>query len=177
MRSAFLVAALVLIFGMTAAAQEPGAAGQTPTASGAGQRQQDAASATRDNSAVSRDPITKPAASKGSTLIGCLSGPGKDGKYLLRSMSHRTGVEVVGPEEFKKDSGAKVKLTGEWQPLPGPPPTKKGAETRRFQATAVEVMAQKCEMPAEDAPVSKQKERQKKMEEEQQKNDEQANPR
>ena len=165
MRSAFLVVALALVFDLTATAQEPGAASQS------------AAGSSGQENAASGDQATKPAAGKGSTLIGCLSGPDKDGKYLLRSMSHRTGVEVMGPEELKKDAGAKVKLTGEWQPLPGPPPTKKGAETRLFRATAVEVMAQKCEMPAEETPASKQKERQKKMEEEQQKIDEQVNPR
>ena len=92
-------------------------------------------------------------------------------------MAHRTGVEVVGPDELKKDVGGKVKLTGDWQPLPGPPPTKKGAETRRFQATVVELVAQKCSMPAETNPASKQKQRQKQMEEEQQKVTDQVNPR
>src|SRR5271165_2562587 len=65
----------------------------------------------QDNSAGTTDQATKPAEPKGgTTLIGCLSGPDSDGKFTLRSMSHRTGVEVFGPGNLKDDSGSKVKL-------------------------------------------------------------------
>ncbi len=120
------------------------------------QQQSNAASATQDTSATSGDQITKPAGAKGSTLIGCLLGPDKDGKFMVRSMHHRTGVQVVGPNDLKNDSGSKVKLTGQWQPLPQPADqANKSAETHRFQATDVEVLAQKCAPPSETTPVSK----------------------
>lgn len=133
------------------------------------QSQQDnSASATKDNSATSGDQITKPAGAKGSTLIGCLVGPDKDGKFIVRNMAHRAGVQVVGPDDLKNNSGTKVKLTGQWQPLPpdqipaAPSPPKgnseqpeKRPETRRFQITDVEVVAQKCTPPSEATPVSK----------------------
>src|SRR5271165_912962 len=122
------------------------------------QQQGNAASATKDNSATSGDQITKPAGAKGSTLIGCLSGPDKEGKYTLRSMNHRTGVEVVGPDDLKKNSGAKVKLTGNWQSpqaTPVQPQSSGPAAAQRFQVTDVEVMAKTCSMPAEVTPESK----------------------
>src|SRR5271166_5352689 len=125
------------------------------------QQQGNAASATKDNSATSGDQITKPAGAKGSTLIGCLSGPDKEGKYTLRSMNHRTGVEVLGPDDLKNDSGAKVKLTGAWltpEKLPDNTPASPSknkttpasgkpeapTEILRFQVTDVEVMAKTC---------------------------------
>jgi len=120
-------------------------------------QQDNAASATKDNSATTGDQITPPGGAKGSTLIGCLSGPDKDGKYVLRSMSHRTGVQVLGPEDLKKDSGAKVKLTGKWE---APLPSEQGSiasEMRRFQVTDVEVMSKTCSAPSETTPVSKNK--------------------
>ena len=132
--------------------------------SGAATEQQgNPGSATRDNSQIANPPGTK-----GPTLIGCLSGPDKDGKYTLHSMSHRTGVEVVGDgDELKNDSGAKVKLTGKWEaPQPGaaaqdktnnPASDKKPAEIRRFQVTGVEVLAKTCSAPAEVTPESKNK--------------------
>jgi|SRR5271165_751526 len=110
----------------------------------------------QDNSAPIADQPAKPAEPKGSTtLIGCLSGPGSDGRFTLRSMSHRTGVEVFGPEGLKDDSGSKVRLTGSWKP--GDQPAVKGKETRKFQAADIEVLAQKCEAPSEKTPVSKEK--------------------
>ena len=81
---------------------------------------------------------------------------------MVRNMAHRTGVQVVGPDDLKNDSGSKVKLTGQWQPLPpdqvrsSQDATRK-AETHRFQATDVEVLAQKCKPPDETTPVSKNK--------------------
>ncbi len=138
------------------------------------QQQGNAASATKDNSATSGDQITNPPGAKGPTLIGCLSGPDKNGKYLLRSMNHRTGVEILGPDDLKKDSGTKVKLTGSWQaPEPVPPNTSGSTsktaaapstsktptpvEMRRFQVTDVEVMAKTCSIPEEVTPQSKNK--------------------
>jgi len=124
------------------------------------QQQGNAASATKDNSGTTGDQITNPPGAKGSTLIGCLSGPDKNGRYTLRSMNHRTGVEVVGPDDLKKDSGTKVKLTGNWQsPQASPTQPQAGgpAEMRRFQVTDVEVMAKSCSVPAEVTPQSKNK--------------------
>ena len=128
---------------------------QEPSKASSGQRQQNAASATKDTSAASGDQITKPAGAKGQTLTGCLSGPDSDGKFMLRSMSHRSGVEVLGPETLKDDSGAKVKLTGKWEAPAGAPDAK--TETRRFQVTGVEVVSKSCSVPSETTPVSKNK--------------------
>jgi hypothetical protein len=100
----------------------------------------------------------KAAEDKGhATLIGCLSGPDKNGKYTLRSMAQRTGVEVLGPDELKTASGSKVKLTGSWNPgeqTPTPGSTKKA---RRFEATEIVVIAATCEAPTEKTPLSKEK--------------------
>ncbi len=105
---------------------------------------------------TSADQATKPGELKsGTTLIGCLSGPDSNGKLTLRSMSHRTGVEVFGPIDLKDDSGSKVKLTGSWKP--SDQPTVKGKEALKFQATEIEVLAQKCEAPSEKTPVGKEK--------------------
>jgi hypothetical protein len=134
-------------------------------------QQDNAGSVTKDNSATSGDQITNPPGAKGSTLIGCLAGPDKNGKYLLHSMNHRTGVEVLGGDDLKKASGAKVKLTGKWEALePGAAPASPGKsasasqdkskpapEMRRFQTTDVEVMAKTCSVPAEVTPQSKNK--------------------
>jgi len=102
------------------------------------------------------DQASEPAEPEGhTTLIGCLSGPDSNGAYVLRSMSHRTGVEVIGSDKLKKVSGNKVKLTGLWNP--GDKPAVKGKESRKFQASEVEVMSESCEAPSEKTPMSKQK--------------------
>jgi hypothetical protein len=106
--------------------------------------------------AAKPDQAAKPAEPEGhTTLIGCLSGPDASGKYTLRSMEHRTGVEVAGSDDLKKGSGEKVKLTGSWKP--GDKPAAKGKESRKFQASEVEVMSETCQIPSEKTPVSKQK--------------------
>jgi hypothetical protein len=107
------------------------------------------------------------AASKGTTVIGCLTGPDADDHYTLTSMQHRLGVEVVGGDELKKGAGAKVKLTGSWEPLPGPE-GKKGDATRRFKATDITVMEEKCQVPAAVTPESKKKQEIKQQEQKQQ---------
>jgi hypothetical protein len=112
----------------------------------------------QDTSATSGDQITKPGDVKAATMIGCLSGPDKDGKYVLRSMHFRTGVQVLGGNDLKNDSGSKVKLTGQW--LTPASPAKDANATapmRRFQATQMEVLSQKCRAPAETTPVDKMK--------------------
>jgi len=99
----------------------------------------------------------KPAVTpKGTTVVGCLAGPDADDLYTLTSMQHRLGVQVVGSEELKKGAGAKVKLTGSWEPLPGSA-GKKGDAGRRFKATEMTVMEEKCQDPAPVTPVSKKK--------------------
>jgi hypothetical protein len=106
--------------------------------------------------AAKPDQTAESAEPKGhTTLIGCLSGPDDSGNYTLRSMEHRTGVEVDGSDDLKKASGGKVKLTGLWKP--GDKPAVKGKESRKFQASEVEVMSEKCQAPSEKTPVSKQK--------------------
>ena len=108
-------------------------------------------------SCVAQEPTaTASPATKGTTLIGCLTGPDADDHYTLTSMQHRTGVEVVGGDELKTGAGAKVKLTGSWQALPGAE-GKKGDAAQRFEATAVSVVEEKCQVPAATTPVSKKK--------------------
>ena len=129
-------------------------------------------SQSQHTSAAGAGQSPKPAEEKGgTTLIGCLSGPDSDGKFTLRSMSHRTGVEVFGPKNLRDDAGSKVKLTGSWKP--GEQPAVKGKESRTFQATDIEVLAQKCEVPSEKTPVSKGK--QQKQQQQQQKQKAEAN--
>ncbi len=78
-------------------------------------------------------------------------------------MQHRLGVDVIGGEDLAKASGAKVKLTGSWEALAGAP-TKKGDESRRFKASEVSVMEEKCQAPSPTTPVSKKKQAQQKAE-------------
>ena len=72
-------------------------------------------------------------------------------------MSYRTGVQVLGPDNLKNDSGSKVKLTGQWQPAQSPSQDKNTTEMRRFQVTDVEVVGTTCHSPSETTPVSKEK--------------------
>jgi len=111
-------------------------------------------------SGVAQETATPAAPSAKSTIvIGCLAGPDADNSYTLTSMQHRTGVEVVGSDELKKGAGAKVKLTGSWEALPGSD-GKKGDATRRFKATEVAVLEDKCQAPAQVTPESKKKQQQ-----------------
>jgi hypothetical protein len=141
------------------AAAEPSSSGASQT-----QKQSNAASATQDTSAISGDQVTKPAGAKGTTVIGCLGSANADGNLMLNSMQYRSGVEVLGPPELKSAEGQKVKLTGVWVPNPkasaGDKSDKK--ETRRFQATSLDVLAEKCPPPAETTPTSKKKQQQQK---------------
>ena len=100
-----------------------------------------------------------PLKAKSTTIIGCLAGPDADDLYTLTSMQHRTGVEVVGSDELKKGAGAKVKLTGSWEALPGSD-AKKSDATRRFKATEVDILEEKCQAPAAVTPQSKKKQQQ-----------------
>lgn len=133
------------------------------------EQQKNAASASKDNSGISGDQVTKPAGAKGTTLIGCLSGPDKDGKYVLTSMQHRTGVQVLGPDDLKNDSGSKVKLTGAWEASPEQrqQPQAKAKEARRFQVTAIAVLSPHCTAPSVTTPVSKAKQQQRKEQQQQ----------
>ena len=145
---------VLLLASLFAMAQEPTT---PPTGNNPLQRDKNAAQANKDTSATTGDQITKPAAAKGSTLIGCLSGPNQDGKFVLHNMSNRSGVEILGPSGLKDDAGNKVKLTGQWQPAQSQAQDKNATEMRRFQVTDVEVMAAKCKAPSETTPVSKEK--------------------
>ena len=162
MKSFFHLLTLATAISIPALTQEPATTppsspppGNTPV-----EQQKNAASATQDNSGISGDQVTKPVAAKGTTLIGCLSGPNTEGKYVLTSMQHRTGVQVLGPDDLKNHAGSKVKLTGSWEASPQQQPQAKGKEARRFQVTAVDVLSQHCTAPSEKTPVSKEKQRQ-----------------
>jgi hypothetical protein len=150
-----VLATFVLAFCVLTTAQEPTTA--PPTGNTPLQQEKNAADAKKDTSATTGDQITKPAAAKGSTLIGCLQGPDKDGKFTLRNMSYRTGVQVLGPENLQTDTGSKVKLTGQWQAVQLQAQNANSTEMRRFQVTEVEVVASTCHAPSETTPESKQK--------------------
>ena len=162
MKSFLYLLALAAAISIPALTQEPATTPQSssPPGNTPAEQQKNAASATKDNSGISGDQVTKPAGAKGTTLIGCLNGPNTEGKYVLTSMQHRTGVQVLGPDDLKHDSGSKVKLTGSWEASPQQQPHVNAKATRRFQTTAVEVLAQHCEVPSEKTPVSKEKQRQ-----------------
>lgn len=156
MKRLIALAILAVSLPLTALAQEPASTQPSPPQATPAQKQDNAASATQDTSGTTGDQITKPAAAKGTTLIGCLQGPNKDGKYTLRSMSHRTGVQVLGAsDDLKSDTGSKVKLTGQWQTSAQASSTTK--EMPRFQATDIEVLAQRCSAPSEVNPVDQNK--------------------
>jgi hypothetical protein len=108
---------------------------------------------------VAQETAPPAASAKSTTLIGCLAGPDADDLYTLTSMQHRTGVEVVGGDELQKGAGTKVKLTGSWEALPGAT-GKKGDATRRFKATEMTVVEEKCQTPAPVTPVTKKKQAQ-----------------
>lgn len=110
---------------------------------------------------LAQETPTQSTAPKGTTVIGCLAGPDADDLYTLTSMQHRTGVMVVGGEELKKGAGAKVKLTGSWETLPGANAAQ-GDAGQRFRAVDITVMEAKCQAPAPVTPVSKKKQQQKK---------------
>lgn len=124
-------------------------------------QQKNAQSATQDSSAISGDQVTKPAGAKGTTLIGCLGHSDSEGQYILASMQHRAGVKVTGSQDLQHAVGSKVKLTGAWQTLSAE--SAGSPKTRRFEATQVEVLAQKCEAPTVATPISKKKEQEQKM--------------
>ena len=150
-------AMFVLAFCSLAVAQDTSSTPTVPPPNTPAQKQQNAASATKDTSGTTGDQITSPPAAKGSTLIGCLAGPDKDGKFVLSNMNNRAGVQILGPDNLKNDSGSKVKLTGQWQPAQSPAQDKNTTEMRRFQVTDVEVVAQTCHPPSATTPVSKEK--------------------
>ena len=98
MKSFLYLLTVVAAINIGAASQQPSTTSPPPAAGNtADDQQKNAASATKDNSGISGDQVTKPAGAKGSTLIGCLSGPNAEGKYLLTSMQHRTGVQCLAP--------------------------------------------------------------------------------
>ncbi len=110
-----------------------------------------AASAAQENASGSGEQTAK---AKQATVIGCLSGPDENGAYLLRNMQHRSGVWVTSQDDLRKHSGGKVKLTGTWLPAEA---GMAASIKPRFQATALELLAAKCQPPAETTPVSKHK--------------------
>src|SRR5664279_5283129 len=150
MKSFLYLLTLATAISIPALTQEPAATPQNspPPGNTPVEQQKNAASATKDNSGISGDQVTKPAGAKGTTLIGCLSGPNAEGKYVLTSMQHRTGVQLLGPDDLKNESGSKVKLTGSWETSPQQQPHANAKEARRFQTTAVEVLAQHCAVPS-----------------------------
>jgi hypothetical protein len=154
------LAMITLALSLAASAQSATPSPTTPS-TGQADKQSNAASATQDNSAISGDQVTKPAGARGSTVIGCLSGPDAAGHFMLNSMSYRSGLEVLGPNDLATAAGRKVKLTGQWIPGVDSKDTSNKSD-RRFQATSFDVMADKCPPPAVTTPVSKQKQQQQK---------------
>ncbi len=169
MKSFLYLLTLAAAISISAAAQQPATTPQNspPPANTPAEQQRNAASATKDNSGISGDQVTKPSGAKGPTLIGCLSGPDADGKFLLTSMQHRTGVQVLGPDDLRTNSGKKVKLTGAWEASPQAQPQTKAKEGRRFQVTVVEVLSQTCKAPSATTPVSKEKQQQREQQQQQ----------
>ena len=169
MKSLVYLLALVIATSISALAQEPATTQQIspPPGNTPAEQQKNAESATQDNSGISGDQVTKPAGAKATTLIGCLSGPSAEDKYVLTSMQHRTGVQVLGPDDLKNDSGNKVKLTGSWEASPLQQAQANAKKERRFQVTEVEVLSQHCQVPSEKTPVSKEKQRQREMQQQQ----------
>src|ERR1039458_10170638 len=113
MKSFLYLLTLATAISIPALTQEPATTISTspPPGNTPAEQQKNAASASKDNSGISGDQVTKPAGAKGTTLIGCLSGPNPEGKYVLTSMQYRTGIQVLGPDDLKNDSGSKVKVT------------------------------------------------------------------
>jgi hypothetical protein len=172
MKSFLCLLTIAAAISVSAWSQEPATApaASPPSSNNPAEQQNNAASATQDNSGISGDQVTKPAGAKGTTLIGCLNGPNPEGKFVLTSMQHRTGVEVLGPDDLKNDLGTKVKLTGAWEASPQQQLQANAKEqklTRRFQVTAVEVLSQHCSVPSEKTPVSKEKQRQREAQQQQ----------
>lgn len=172
MKSFLHLLPLAIALTFPAFAQEPGTTQQpsSPPSNTPAEQQKNAASATQDNSGISGDQVTKPAGAKGTTLIGCLNGPSTEGQYVLTNMQHRAGVQVLGPDDLKKDAGTKVKLTGSWeasQQQQVQEPQANAKEARRFQVTAIEVLSQHCQVPTEKTPVSKEKQRQRELQQQQ----------
>ncbi len=169
MKSLLHLLTLVVAISTLALAQEPATTQQASPTPGntPAEQQRNAASATQDNSGISGDQVTKPAGAKATTLIGCLSGPSKEGKYVVTNMQHRTGIQVLGPDDLKKNSGTKVKLTGSWEASLLQQSQANAKEARRFQVTAVEVLSQHCQVPTEKTPVSKEKQRQRELQQQQ----------
>jgi hypothetical protein len=162
MKSFLYLLALAAAISIPALTQQPATKPQnsSPPGNTPAEQQKNAASASKDNSGISGDQVTKPAGAKGTTLIGCFSGPNAEGKYVLTSMQHRTGIQVLGPDNLKNDSGSKVKLTGAWEASPQQQPQAKAKEARRFQVTAIVVLSPHCTAPSEKTPVSKAKQQQ-----------------
>jgi hypothetical protein len=162
MKSFLYLLTLAAAISIPALTQQPATTPQNspPPGNTTAEQQKNAASASKDNSGISGDQVTKPAGAKGTTLIGCLSGPNAEGKYVLTSMQHRTGIQVLGPDDLKNDSGSKVKLTGAWEASPQQQPQAKAKEARRFQVTAIVVLSPHCTAPSEKTPVSKAKQQQ-----------------
>lgn len=159
---AILMVALALGSGALAQTAGSGATAQGGTPVAQGDKQSNAASATQDNSGISGDQVTKPAGTKSSSVVGCLSGPDADGHYSLNSMQYRSGVEVMGPNDLGTAAGQKIKLTGQWVPGTESQTDSKGKPKRRFQATSFDLLADKCPLPTETTPISKQKQKQQK---------------
>lgn len=163
---AILMMALASVICSAQSSNPNAATPASPPPASQADKQSNAASATQDNSAISGDQVTKPEGAKGSTVIGCLSGPDAGGHFMLRSMQYRYGLEVLGPDDLEKAAGAKVKLTGQWIPGVDSQDLQEAAKNkdRRFQATSFEQLADKCQPPSVTTPVSKKKQQQQKTE-------------
>ena len=152
-----MVLCAALAFASQQSSQQPSENQPTQSGTGVLEKQENANSAAKDSTGLSGDAVSKPSSSsKNSTVIGCLEGPEADGRYILKNMQYKTGVDVSGPAALGDATGKKVKLTGEWLKNADTTPAGK-AKNRSFKATQAEVLSTACKAPAEKRPVSKRK--------------------
>ncbi|HVO41192.1 MAG TPA: hypothetical protein VMT34_01155 [Aggregatilineales bacterium] len=167
MRRVLFIAMVVLALAAGSPAQAANSSATSPSASQAQADQQGSSTAshdTNDGNASSKDgqAANDQNGKKASTIIGCLAGPDVDGHFELRSMQHRTGVDVIGPDELAYVTGNKVKLSGQWVAVANVHTDKGEKQVQRFEVTSYDVMTEKCTPPAVTTPISKQKQQQQK---------------
>ena len=161
MKHLILTIAFVIGMALSARAESSKAtAGSQESSAPQIQKQSNASGTTGDTREISGDQVTKPAGAKNSAVIGCLEGPDIDGRFVLRSMQYRSGVEVLGPDDLVSVVGKKIRLTGSWVAV-GTGSEAAVKQTRKFQVSSLDVLAEKCSAPTETTPISKKKQQEK----------------
>lgn len=120
MKKLLFCIAVVLAFGITAAAQDTSGA-QSATDTG---KQAKSSTTKPDKTSTS---------TKSSTTTGCIEKSGDS--YVLKNGRYRSGVKVTGSEDFGPHVGHTVKLTGAWT-TPG----------QEFAATKLDMVSDTCNM-------------------------------